>query len=49
MGMGGCRDRAGEGGETILSVICLRFKSKLLTDEKKRCLSGLSPARQASV
>ena len=31
VGMGGCRERAED-----LSVICLRFKSKVLTDEKKK-------------
>lgn len=38
-----------ERGRADLSVICLRFKSKLLTDEKRRCLSGSSPAHQTSV
>lgn len=38
-----------ERGRADLSVICLRFKSKLLTDERRRCLSGSSPAHKTSV
>lgn len=38
-----------ERGRAGLYVICRRLKSKLLTDEKIRFLSGLPPAQQTSV